>query len=103
MVNQDSKLRPIQSLFPFAIKISGRVANLQPAFNVKIKGFGNRHFAETFAKRNKAIKKYFVSCHEFCVNLEIWSKIVMWLIHSLDHSPFSAVFYTYVLRALCFV
>ena len=31
-------MRPIQSLFPFAIKISGQVANLRPAFTVKIKG-----------------------------------------------------------------
>ena len=66
MINQDSKFRPIQSLFPFVIKISGRVANFRPAFTVK----------------------NIVSCHEFCFNLEIWSKIVMWL----NHDPFPRSF-----------
>ena len=46
------------------------------------------------------MKNHFDSRPEFCFNLEIWSKIVMWsAIHFLDQSPFSAVSYTYVLRA----
>ena len=56
------------------------------------------HFAATFAKINKVIKNHFVSRHEFCFNLEIWSKRTM--IHSLDHWPFSA--FTHVLQALIF-
>ena len=44
------------------------------------------HFGATFAKINNAIN-YFVFRHEFCFNLEIWGKIVMWLDsnHSLNH------------------
>lgn len=60
----------VTELFPFVIEIYGGVTNLRPAFTVeiKLKGFSSWHIAATFSKMNKAMKYYFVSRHEFCLN-----------------------------------
>ena len=60
----------VTEFFPFVIKIYGGVANLRPAFTVEIKGLAVG-ILPTFGKIYKAIKNYFVSRHEFCLNLEI--------------------------------
>ena len=102
MVNQDSKLPPIQ-LHLRLIFFPLRYRQFASSFHCLNKRVSNRHFAESFAKINKAIKKYFVSRHEFCFNLEISSKIVLWLNHRSNPSiihHFQRFFYTYVLRAL---
>ena len=45
--------------FFFSFATSGRVANLRPAFTVKIKGLVIGILPKTFAKINKAIKNIF--------------------------------------------
>ena len=111
MINQDSKLRPIQShlrlkFFPLWLKYvrSGQFATSLHGWNT-CKRASSWHFATTFAKINKLL--IFVSHHEFCFNLEICSKIVLNVIW-LDCDPFPGSltifsgFCTHVLQAPIF-